>query len=120
MRYFPQLDAFVFDRRPAASPSPGTTAAALGPVTRHGRPPAPGPALDSTFPRFDNATAQIGNNVIGCMGWTSHYFYPGGVCVFFRGAETLRCQPLFVWKVPESFRVLRSVMTRKFEIGQST
>ena len=61
IRYFSKLDAFTFERRP----SNDSEAAAL---------------LDTTFPRFDGQPFEANSTDKAlCMGWSNHYFFPGGV-----------------------------------------
>jgi hypothetical protein len=54
IRYFKRLDAFVFERHPRDAEE----------------------LLDPTFPRFDG---QGDANSSLAIGWSNHYFYPGGV-----------------------------------------
>lgn len=71
VRWFTELDTFLFDRRPAPQ-SPDVLPAAA--------PPANTPVLDRTFPTFDDLGPVLGGNQsVSCMGWSNHYFYPGGV-----------------------------------------
>ena len=71
VRWFTELDTFLFDRRPAPQSPDALPAAA---------PPANTPVLDRTFPTFDDLGPVLGGNQsVGCMGWSNHYFYPGGV-----------------------------------------
>ena len=58
VRYFARVDAFLFDRTPAASSTP------------HGAgPPPPPPSLDRTFPIWDGAAVK---NDTDCIGWSNH------------------------------------------------
>jgi hypothetical protein len=58
IRYYERLDAFTFERHPRD----------------------PELLLDATFPRFDGKGEDDGNSTsVQAMGWSNHYFYPGGV-----------------------------------------
>ena len=87
VRYFAAMDAFVFVRLPkpatcATDPEGGASSCA--------------PALPTTWPRF--SVADQPRNHTRCLGWSEHYFYPGGI-----ETDILGCSsggPLFLFDPP--------------------
>ena len=74
-QYFAGADAFVFQRRP------GTAA---------------GPQLAAQWPAFSIADQPA--NHTRCLGWSEHYFYPGGINTDLGGC--LSGGPLFLFDPP--------------------
>lgn len=74
VRYFTARDAFVFDRRPGTTPA----------------------LLPSIWPAF--SIADVAANSTRCMGWASHYFFPGTI-----NTDLTDCEsdgPLVVFDAP--------------------
>ena len=72
MRYFAGLDAFVFVRRPESD------------------------ALPTVWPEFSIADQPA--NHTRCLGWSEHYFYPGGIETDLPGCSS--GGPLFLFDPP--------------------
>ncbi len=80
IRYFAVLDAFVFVRLPKPATDPEGVAS----------------ALPTVWPKF--SVADQPRNHTRCLGWSEHYFYPGGI-----ETDILSCSsggPLFLFDPP--------------------
>lgn len=80
VRYFTAMDAFVFVRlpKPATDPEGGP------------------PVLPTVWPKF--SVADQPRNHTRCLGWSEHYFYPGGIATDILGCSS--GGPLFLFDPP--------------------